>query len=156
MTIVCNDIFKLREIYFNKFVNVTYIIDITDEEEIYEIAKDKLKIMQISATVILSVDEFCSIEDMLGELKAHDLDAIVFENLTTTYNQKYIGFKTLDELIDFVINENKKCTFMRNTADELSDEHEKSNNKAMIIQKLYEVSCDNMILPKKVREMFIF
>ena len=150
MTIVCNDIVKLREIYFKKFLNATYIVDMTDEEKVYEIAKDKLEIMQISTTVILSVNESFSVEDILGELKAHKLNAIVLENLATTYDKKYIGFKTLDELVDFVINGNKKFKFVSETAEFLSDNHSENSNE------LYEVSGDTNILSKDAQEMFLF
>jgi hypothetical protein len=150
MTIVCNDVAKLKEIYVDKFVNAAYVIDITDEDNIYEIAKDKLEIMQINDTVILSVNEFCSVKDMIGGLKAHKLNAVVLENLATTYDKKYIGFKTLDELIDFVINGNKKFKFISKTAKYLSDNYVENPNK------LYEVSGDTNILSKELQEMFVF
>lgn len=154
MTIVCNDIDKLRKIYFDKCVNAEYIVNITDEKKIFEIAKEELEIIQISDTVVLSVNELCSVEDMLRELKINGLNAIVLENPATTYDKKYIGFKTLDELINFVINENIKFKFIDSTANELSTN---SNEKtSSLYTKLYEVSDDTNILPEDVKEMFIF
>lgn len=150
MAIICNDTKELRKIYFDKCVNASYIVDITDEENICEIAKDKIEIMQINDTVILSVNEFCSVKDMIGELKAHKLNAVVLENLATTYDKKYIGFKTLNELVDFVINGNKKFKFVSETAKSLSD---KPPHKKLV--KLYEVSGDINLIPD-AKEMFVF
>ena len=152
MTIVCNDIEKLKKIYFDKCVNVEYVVNITDEENICEVAKNELEIMQISDTVILSVNESYSVEDMLEELKVNGLNAIVLENSATTYDKKYIGFKALEELIDFVINENKKFKFISDTANELSTNwNEKTSS---LYTKLHEVSDDGYMLTIEAQEMF--
>ena len=153
MTVICNNIEKLREIYFNKCVNAEYIVDVSDVKNICEIAKNELKIMQICDAVVLSVNEFCSVEDMLGVLKSHNLNAIVLENSATTYDKKYIGFKTLDELIDFVVNEKKKFKFIDSTAEILSKKHSTDGKK---IKELYTVSGDTNILAVEVKEAFIF
>jgi len=153
MAIICNDTKELRKIYFDKCVNASYIVDITDEENICEIAKDKIEIMQINGTVILSVNEFCSVKDMIGELKTHKLNAVVLENLATTYDKKYIGFKTWDELADFVINKNKKFKFIDLTVKILLG---KWSTDAEKMSELCAISCDDDILHDDAKEMFIF
>jgi hypothetical protein len=152
MVVICDNIEELKKLYFDKCIT-EYIIDVSNEDKIQEIARDEIEIMQINNTIVLPVVEFCSIKDMIGILKVNNLNGIVLEALTTTYDKKYVGFANLGELIDFVINEKKQFKFIDSTAQKLSKRFTTNTEK---MEELYKISKDSNILLDTIKDVFMF
>ena len=150
--IQCNEPEKLKKILYDKCIGYKYIIDTTDETDIKEIGIDKIKILELGNTLIIPLSEFCTLNDMLGLLKSHEIDGVITDNFISTYDEKYIGFKTLKELADFIIEKKQRFNFLESTAKELKGKYK---NTPELLVKLFEISNDNKILPDSLAEIFI-
>ena len=75
-----------------------------------------------------------------------DIDAIVLENSVSILDEDIYCFDNEDDVVDYVIKQNKPFTFIDITASCLQDLMEESEEKKSKIMHLVKVSGDNKIL----------
>ena len=151
MTIMCENAEEAKEYWYLEQLGKNIIIKSDKELNVYDIP-----CLIINNTVVLKVEESTTSKDLLGVLKHNGMDAIVLQDTIDILDEDIYYFNNEDDLVDYVIEQNKPFTFIDITAEYLQEWYNEDEEKQTRIKQLYKVSGDNKILLAEVQDTFIF
>lgn len=157
MTIVCNEIIRAKALYIkSRFTDKNkYVI-----YENSEIKSSEIKSLDIGNTCILKTEKLDTPKDVIGFLKLKKINAIVLDNSIDMFEEKYLIFDTLNELIEHIIEKQKNYELFEETIEKIGLKYEEDqlNNNLNTDQmiKLSELYQDKKILTNSAHDKFVF
>jgi len=144
MTVLCDNCVNAeyaKDGWYSEQLGEKIIVQGDKELDIYEIP-----FLIIDNIVVLKVEQSTTPKDLLKILKDREIDAIVLENSVSLLDDDIYCFDNEDDVVDYVIEQNKPFTFIDITASYLQDSMKESEEKKSKIMQLCKVSGDNKIL----------
>lgn len=138
---MCENTEEAKEYWYLEHLGPKIIIQRDKELDI-----DEIPSLTIDNTVVLKVEQSTTSKDLLRILKKREIDAIVLENSVSILDDDIYCFDNEDDVVDYVIKQNKPFTFINITALSLQDSMKESEEKKSKIMQLCKVSGDNKIL----------
>jgi|GEM_PF-4349806 len=154
MTVVSNEIETIKEYYNSSILGECIILKDNIEVDYY-----KIKSLNFGNIIVLKVHPDTTPKDMIGFLKSnHNLDVIVLENSIDKFDDEYIVFDEIEDMMDFIIEKNESYKLLDITVELILSMWETRDDEDFKekVHKIYELSGDAKVYPKAVRDIFIF
>lgn len=148
ITIICEDIEKVREIYYSKIFENFKVINDTQNYEVDYFCN--LPTLSIGNTHVMKVHPNISKNKFLRRLKSKKVDAVVVDGVSVP-SDRYLVFLSLDALMDYVIEKDEEFTFAK-------DSIEDDNVEKLVEQRrmeLFNKTKEPRYLPESLKTIFM-